>query len=177
MSADGPIVVGESLDAAGRERAFRWTAASGMQDWGTLGGARARALGLSPDTSPIVGSSQNASAAWRAFVDGTDCDADAVLDLCELRASQGLDCNANGVLDTCDLAAGTSFDVNQNGRLDECDCPGGAIPTVYCSAKLNSQLCLPAIDISAAPSASNTDHCTVNATNVLAARTGALVYG
>lgn len=34
-----------------------------------------------------------------------------------------VDCNANGVLDECDLAAGTSVDLNNNGVPDECELP------------------------------------------------------
>jgi probable HAF family extracellular repeat protein len=38
VSADGSVVVGSAYNAAGQWRAFRWTAARGMQDLGTLGG-------------------------------------------------------------------------------------------------------------------------------------------
>ena len=33
------------------------------------------------------------------------------------------DCNANGVLDSCDIADGTSQDANGNGIPDACECP------------------------------------------------------
>jgi probable HAF family extracellular repeat protein len=40
VSADGSVVVGVAENAAGLPRAFRWTAARGMQELGTLGGDR-----------------------------------------------------------------------------------------------------------------------------------------
>ncbi|UCD74413.1 MAG: FG-GAP repeat protein [Phycisphaerales bacterium] len=33
------------------------------------------------------------------------------------------DCNANGVLDQCDISSGFSDDINNNGIPDECECP------------------------------------------------------
>jgi probable HAF family extracellular repeat protein len=67
VSADGSVVVGSARNAAGDERAFRWTEARGMQDLGTLGGDRSEALGVSADGSVVVGSAHNAAGKWRAF--------------------------------------------------------------------------------------------------------------
>jgi probable HAF family extracellular repeat protein len=67
VSADGSVVVGYAHNAAGQWSAFRWTAAGGMQDLGTLGGNSSWALGVSADGSVVVGWAVNAAGQWRAF--------------------------------------------------------------------------------------------------------------
>jgi probable HAF family extracellular repeat protein len=67
VSADGSVVVGKAENAAGQWRAFRWTAARGMQDLGTLGGDQSWALGVSADGSVVVGWAKNAAGQDRAF--------------------------------------------------------------------------------------------------------------
>ncbi len=52
ISADGSVIVGESSG-----HAFRWTAAYGLQDIGTLGSPWATAYGVSADGAVIVGMS------------------------------------------------------------------------------------------------------------------------
>jgi probable HAF family extracellular repeat protein len=49
------VVVGEATDGSGFWRAFRWTAATGMVDIGTLGGPESAAYATNKDGSVIVG--------------------------------------------------------------------------------------------------------------------------
>jgi probable HAF family extracellular repeat protein len=67
VSADGSVVVGVTWNAAGQRRAFRWTAAAGMEDLGTLGGRESEAYGVSADGSVVVGWADNAAGQQRAF--------------------------------------------------------------------------------------------------------------
>ncbi len=62
VSADGTVVVGYAANASNSDRAFRWTAATGMQDLGLLGGTWSGANGVSADGTVVVG-----EAYYRAF--------------------------------------------------------------------------------------------------------------
>jgi len=67
ISADGRAVVGRAENAAGNFRAFRWTAAGGIQDLGTLGGLESVAYSVSADGRVVVGGAENAAGNFRAF--------------------------------------------------------------------------------------------------------------
>jgi probable HAF family extracellular repeat protein len=68
VSADGSVVVGWAENAEGQPRAFRWTAAGGMEDLNityahllTDGSELYRANAISPDGRYIVGQGYNAA--------------------------------------------------------------------------------------------------------------------
>ncbi len=64
ISDDGLVVAGEGFATPGGPRAFRWTAASGLHQLGSLAGAgpdNSAAHGLSKDGSVVVGSAQTAT--------------------------------------------------------------------------------------------------------------------
>lgn len=66
VNATGTVIVG-AIGSNASQRAFRWEAASGLQDLGDLGGALTVAWGVNADGSVVVGQSDNVSAVRRAF--------------------------------------------------------------------------------------------------------------
>jgi probable HAF family extracellular repeat protein len=60
VSGDGQVVVGQAYTSTWVPRAFRWTAATGMQDLGDLGGGDAVAYDANADGSVVVGRSSDA---------------------------------------------------------------------------------------------------------------------
>jgi len=58
-----------------------------------------------------------------------DCDANGVVDVCQMASGAVLDCNANFTPDSCDIGSGTSTDCTGNGIPDECelDCNANAV--------------------------------------------------
>ncbi|MEO6710007.1 MAG: hypothetical protein ABIP42_10545, partial [Planctomycetota bacterium] len=87
------------------------------------------------------------------------------------------DCNGNGVPDACDISGGFSNDLNGNGIPDECDCQGGALPSIYCTAKINSLGCLPAIAFQGVASVSSPAPFTISASSIRNNKPGLLLYG
>ncbi|MCL6623679.1 MAG: hypothetical protein K6T17_03550 [Fimbriimonadales bacterium] len=68
VSGDGNVVVGAWGDADFTPaRAFRWTASTGMQDLGTLGGEWSEAWGADYDGTMVVGWAERSQGNWRAF--------------------------------------------------------------------------------------------------------------
>jgi probable HAF family extracellular repeat protein len=66
ISADGTTIVGDS-DSAEGSRAFRWTAAGGMEDLGVLASGQVSvAYDVNPDGSVVVGQSGSRAFRWTA---------------------------------------------------------------------------------------------------------------
>lgn len=53
-----------------------------------------------------------------------DCNANGVLDICDVLSGDSPDCNGNGIPDECDIASNFSTDCNGNNQLDECEADG-----------------------------------------------------
>jgi probable HAF family extracellular repeat protein len=126
VSADGSVVVGGAHNAARRYRAFRWTAAGGMEDLNTTyaslltnGSVLFAANAISPDGRYIVGVGRNAA---------TNRNNEAFL----LDTGFPLhgDVDRNGCVDDADLLAvlfafgGQGYrneDLNWDGTVDDAD--------------------------------------------------------
>jgi len=123
-----------------------------------------------------------------------DCNTNGVADGCDLQNGTSLDCNSNGIPDECDIAGGLpdcnangrpdscdiasgAPDVNGNGIPDSCECQGGTPPSTYCTAKMNSQFCVPAIGYQGTPSLSSAGPFRITATNLLNNKQGLVFYG
>jgi hypothetical protein len=106
---------GESSGAAylHRDAGISWPMdAKLITDAPMAGDEFGRAVAIAPDAAhALVG-------AWVDADAGPDAGAAAVF------AINGPDCNDNAVIDACDIRAGTSGDSNANGIPDECE-PGG----------------------------------------------------
>jgi hypothetical protein len=50
-----------------------------------------------------------------------DCNANSLVDACEIADNPALDCNTNGILDACEIAENPSLDCNLNSVLDYCE--------------------------------------------------------
>ena len=68
-----------------------------------------------------------------------DCNANGVLDSCDIASGAAPDCNTNGIPDSCDIATGKSNDCDGNGVPDNCDLAAGAVPD--CNGNLVPDSC------------------------------------
>jgi probable HAF family extracellular repeat protein len=118
VSADGAVVVGRAVNAAGQWRAFRWTASGGMQDLGTLGGYWSGASGVSADGSVVVGWAQNAAWPQRAF----RWENGVMQDLGTLGGNQG---GASGVSADGTVVVGLATNAAEQGRAFRWTALGG----------------------------------------------------
>jgi hypothetical protein len=99
-----------------------------------------------------------------------DCDNNGVPDSCQP------DCNLNGRVDACDILMGTSLDLNADSIPDDCQIACPSIQT-YCTAKVNSLGCSPAIAGLGVPSTSAPSGFIVSCSQVLPNRSGQMFYG
>lgn len=89
------------------------------------------AIAAAPDGSGLYYLAYGGFGALRRIV--ADCNGNNQADVDEIRTCTGsvlcADCNANGLLDSCDISSGRAVDRNSNGVPDECEppaCPGDA---------------------------------------------------
>ena len=54
---------------------------------------------------------------------GIDCNANNILDSCDIEFGSSLDCNENGAPDECEIANDSALDSDENGVLDSCEEP------------------------------------------------------
>jgi len=102
-----------------------WVQQAQLSRWGPHGSDDlGKAVALSGDTA-LIGTdwivpwdSDGMAIVYRGL---SDCNANGLLDLCEVTTAFAEDCNANGRPDECDLASGASEDCNTNGLPDECE--------------------------------------------------------
>ena len=118
VSSDGSVVVGMAFNAAGQNRAFRWTQAGGMEDLNQtyaslLAGSRlSGAFAISPDGRYIVGAGFNAATSGiEAFL----------LDTGSRCTPHSGDVDNNGCVDDADLLAVLFAFGNAGGNLGRVD--------------------------------------------------------
>ncbi|HXR44417.1 MAG TPA: hypothetical protein VN759_06395 [Pseudolysinimonas sp.] len=83
----------------------------------------------------------------------------------------------NSISLTATPPAGAQVLVSENGKGLFAAYDGGPIPTLYCTAKVNSQGCLPAIAFAGSPSASGAPAFAIGASGVINKTIGLLLYG
>jgi hypothetical protein len=94
------------------------------------------------------------------------------LDALDVALQPLFDCNANAIEDAVDIELGTSLDVNDNRVPDECE----SATTTYCTAKVNSLGCTPAIGYAGLPSVNSPASFDITAVNILNNKWGLFFY-
>lgn len=178
-NADGSVIVGILEDEL-----FRWDAVNGAVKLGKLpgsvGGDDAQGMSVSDDGDTIVGFNGNAffGTPFRAFVWRPGAGMVVLEDLLvALGAANAAGANltfANTVsADGRTISGATgAFPVPVNGFV--ATLPEVAVP--YCTAKVNSAGCTPAIAFAGTPSASSGAGFTISADQIMAASSGLLMY-
>ncbi|MHB0953333.1 MAG: autotransporter domain-containing protein [Allorhizobium sp.] len=135
VSTDGSVIVGYSYPASGSSSyAFRWTAAGGMADLGSLGGTVSAAYGVNADGSVVVGSSNIASSNPHAF---RWTAAGGMADLGTLggtvSTAYGVNADGSVVVGSSDIASGGSraFRWTAAGGMADLGTLGGTISRAY----------------------------------------------
>ncbi|MDA1105598.1 MAG: formylglycine-generating enzyme family protein, partial [Planctomycetota bacterium] len=106
------------------------------KQWNALvaaSGGGGAGMTVSVTGNPLVSATQCANGSCEVeatFTISPDCNANGILDYCDIATGTSEDCNSNGIPDSCDIANGTSTDVDSDGTPDSCetDCNGNDLP-------------------------------------------------
>ena len=174
-SSNGTWIVGTS-----NGRAFRWSAATGLQNLGQLAGATARGFSVSDDGKVVVGWSGASTLDAQAIIwtPGT-----GLMLLQQYLLNLGISSAANwNMRDAVEVSAdGTKIAVhcyNQNNKAQPVlvDLPV-PVPSAYCTAGTSTNGCTPAISATHNPSLTGAFSCSIDVTGVEGAKTGIIFYG
>ncbi len=91
--------------------------------WKQDHGANAPLFRVTPGGVPTLIGDMDHQAKGLAFLLGgtNDCNANGVLDVCDISSGASQDCQPNNIPDECELGSGGGNDCDQNGVPDECD--------------------------------------------------------
>lgn len=182
ISSNGTWVVGTSA-----YNAFRWSAATGMQSLGAIGtagfGNAGFATAVSADGSVVVGWSganflNSQAFIWRSGMSSVMKLQDYLLNNGVSDAySQWLTLKyAADISDDGRFIVGWGTNINNQSEGFRIELPV-FMPATYCTGKVNSLGCTPAINATGYASISSNQPLTLGCTNVLNDRSGLLFYG
>jgi probable HAF family extracellular repeat protein len=174
-SSNGTWIVGTS-----QGKAFRWSAATGMQSLGQLAGATARGYSVSDDGKMVVGWSGASSLDAKAIIWTPST---GVMELQQYLLNFGLGSAANwNMRNAIDVSSdGTKiavhcYNTNNIAQPVLVDLPV-PVPTVYCTAGTTTNGCTPAISATHNPSLTGAFSCSIDVTGVEGQKTGIIFYG